>query len=231
MLTDLLAAELLAQTDDTSPLFATLDYCIDNAPELTAQLLYSALIDSDKQGFANSSALWRIWDRATEKVFPQTSLRTTSQRLYSEYGDVLRALLLCSVPWGKGFYDLSLLKSRPRFIADCLIAVGDSRAGLQYLLQIAAGVGRVSALPSALLQFRDALKKAPADMLDDSNCLWNAETICRVAVHDHREALIRDVRLRKATLDILDRLVGAGSSLGFQLRDYLAATPNSPAGS
>jgi len=228
-LADLLAEELLAQPNDTSPLFAALDYCIDNAPELSARLLESALADSAKQEFANSSALWRIWDRATAKVFPQDSLRTKSRRLYSNLGDVLATLLLCSIPWTKGLYDLSLFRSRPRFVADCLVAVGDSRAGLSHLLQIAAGVGRVSALPSALPQLRDALNRAPADMLDDGNCLWHAETICRVAVHEHREALIRDARLRRATLDILDRLVDAGSSLGFQLRDYLATTPTSTA--
>ncbi len=136
-----------------------------------AEVLESALIDSAKQEFADSSALWRIWDRATAKVFPQTSLRTKGRGLYSKYDKVLRTLLLCSVPWGKDFNDLGLLKSRPRFIADCLIAVGDSRTGLRYLLQITAGVGRVSALPSALLQLRDALNQAPADMLDDGNCL------------------------------------------------------------
>lgn len=230
-LANLLAAELLAQTNGATPLFAALDYCLDNAPELTSQVLEVVLLESDRQGFKNSDAFWRVWDLAIAKVFPQQSLRTRSRQTYSNYRDVLRVLLLSSVPWNKDLYDLSLLKSRPRFIADCLVSVGDSRTGLQYLLQLAAGIGRVSALPSALPQLRDALSMAPGDMLDDGNCLWDAETICRVAVHEHREALIRDARLRKAALHILDRLVDAGSSLSFQLRDYLAATPTSPAGS
>lgn len=88
-----------------------------------------------------------------------------------------------------------------------------------------AGVGRKSAIPSALPQLRDALDRAPADLLDDRNSLWHAEAICRIAVHDHREILIGDINLRRATLEILDRLVDAGSSLGFQLRDYLATSP------
>jgi hypothetical protein len=224
-LADLLAEELMSQPDESSALFKTFECCLKHAPKLSARLLETALVSSAKQRFANAPALWRIWDRATAKMFPESSLRTKSRRVSSIYSEVLSTLLLCSVPWEKGFHDLELLKSRPRFIVDCLAAVGDSRAAMEHLLQLMAGVGRVSSVPSALPQLRDALLKAPADLLDDFNSLWHAETICRVAVHDQREALIRDIRLRKATLDILDRLVDAGSSLGFQLRDYLAATP------
>jgi hypothetical protein len=222
---DLLATELMAQPNDNSPLFGTLDHCLENAPELSERILESALGECMKQEFANSAAFWRVWDRATAKVFGDDSLRTKSRRSYSRFDKVLKTLLLCSMPWPKTWHDLELFKSRPHFIASCLTAVGDSRAGLENLLQLMAGVGRVSAVPSALPHLRDALGRAPADLFDDGNSLWYTETICRITVHEHREALIRDVNLRRATLGILDRLVDAGSSLGFQLRDYLATSP------
>ena len=222
---DLLAAELMAQPNDSSPLFGTLDRCLENAPELSARVLESALSECMKLEFANATALWRVWDRAAAKVFNDDSLRTKSRRSYSRFDDVLTKLLLCSMPWPKTWHDLELFRSRPHFIANCLTAIGDSRAGLENLLRLMAGVGRVSAVPSALPQLRDALGRAPADLFDDGNSLWHAETLCRIAVHEHRETLIRDVNLRRATLDILDRLVDAGSSLGFQLRDYLATSP------
>ncbi|WP_197378064.1 hypothetical protein [Ralstonia pseudosolanacearum] len=222
---DLIATELMAQSNDGSPLFETLDHCLGNSPELSERILGSALDECMKQEFANSAAFWRIWDRATAKVFGDDSLRTKSRRSYSRFNKVLKTLLLCSIPWPKTWHDIELFRSRPNFIANCLTAVGDSRAGLEDLLRLMAGIGRVSAVPSALPQLRNALGRAPADLFDDGNSLWHAETICRVAVHEHREALIRDINLRRATLDILDRLVDAGSSLGFQLRDYLATSP------
>jgi len=129
------------------------------------------------------------------------------------------------MPWPRTWNDLPLLQARPNYIAKCLVTAGDSLPALENLLRLMAGVGRVRSVPTALPQLRDALGRAPANIFDDGNSLWYAETICRVAVHDHREMLIRDVTLRRATLDILDRLVDAGSSLAFQLRDYLAASP------
>lgn len=223
---DLLAVELMAQPDDSSPLFSALDYCLEHAPELSERVLQSVLSECMKDEFESSAAFWRIWDRATVKVFGSDSLRVTSRRSYSRFEKVLRTLLLCSMPWPRSWHDIALLQSRPHFITSCLTRVGDSRAGLEHLLQLMAGVGRASALPSTIPHLRDAFERAPADVLDDGNSLWHAETICRVAIHEHREALIRDVTLRRATLAILDRMVEAGSSLGFQLRDYLATSPS-----
>lgn len=222
---DLLAAELMDQTTDQSRLFETLDYCLEFAPELSERVLESTLSACMTQEFATTEAFWRVWNRSTAKILPDESLRTSSRRSYSKYDKVLRTLLLCSIPWPKAWLDLPLFRSQQNFVANCLTAVGDSRPGLENLLMLMAGVGRITSVPSALPQLRDALAGAPGDLLDDGTSRWHAETICRVAVHEHREELLRDVNLRRATLDILDRLVDAGSSLGFQLRDYLATSP------
>lgn len=221
---DLLASELLVQCADKAPVFEALDYCIEHGPELSERVLESTLRGSMKQEYTNADAFWRVWDRAAAKLLPDESLRTRSRRVYSKNEKPLAVLLFQSILWVKAFHDLPLLRSRPRFVADCLSAAGDSWHALEHLLALMAGVGRATAVPSALLQLRDAIAKAPADLFNDGSSLWNAETVCQAAVHDHRQALHRDVTLRQATLDVLDRLVDAGSSLAFQLRDYLATS-------
>ncbi|CAN7534041.1 hypothetical protein LJR066_003619 [Acidovorax sp. LjRoot66] len=222
---ELLAAELLEQPTDQSPLFGLLDYCLEHAPDLSERVLESTLAACMRREFANSDAFWRVWDRAATKILPDESLRTRSRRSFSRSDKVLRTLLFCSLPWPNNWNDLPLLQARPNYIADCLAIAGDSRPALENLLKLMAGVGRSQSVPTALPKLRDALGRIPADIFDDGSSLWDAETICRVAVHEHRETLIRDVTLRRAALDILDRLVDAGSSLAFQLRDYLAASP------
>ncbi len=221
---DLLAAELLAQSTDEGPAFELLAYCLEHAPELSERVLESTLTASMKQEYANSEAFWRVWDRAAATVLPDSSLRTRSRHTYSRFDKVLRTLLFCSVPWLSTRYDLPLLQRRSSFIAHCLTIAGDSRPALENLLRLMAGIGRTQAVPSAMTQLRDAIHSAPTDLFDHGNCLWDAETICRLAVHEHRAALMRDSTLRAATLNVLDRLVDAGSSLSFQLRDYLASS-------
>jgi hypothetical protein len=222
---DLMATELLAPSPDRSPVFKEFDYLLENAPELSERVLESTLSACMKQEFANADAFWRVWDTAVAKILPDASLRTRTRRTYSRYDKPLATLLFCSVPWPKSWHDMPLLQSRQNFIANCLATAGDSRPALENLLMLMAGAGRTTAVPSALPELRDALRRAPDDLFDDGNSLWHAETICQVAVHRHRLMLLRDVNLRRATLDILDRLVDAGSSLGFQLRDYLATAP------
>ncbi len=221
---DLLASELLAQPSREGPAFELLAYCLKHAPELSERVLESTLTASMKQEYANAEAFWRVWDGAIAIVLADPSLRTRSRRSHSRFDKVLRTLLFCSVPWLNTRHDLPLLQRRPNFIAHCLRGAGDSRPALENLLSLMAGIGQTQAVPAAVPSLRDAIRSAPSDLFDDGNCLWNAETICRVAVHEHRPALMRDVTLRKATLDVLDRLVDAGSSLAFQLRDYLASS-------
>jgi hypothetical protein len=219
---DLLAMELLAQVTEQSPIFETFDYCIENAPELSERVLESILSECLNQEYANAVGFWRVWDRAVAKIIPALSLHKSSLRFYSNYDKPLAVLLFRSMPWPKNWHDFPLLRSRPNFVAQFLAGAGDSLPALENLLALMASVGRTNAIPSALPMLRDAMQRVSADLLNDGNNLWNAETVCQVAVHNHRQKLMQDINLRRATMDILDRLVDAGSSLSFQLRDYMA---------
>jgi hypothetical protein len=87
------------------------------------------------------------------------------------------------------------------------------------------GVDRKSAIPGAIPQLRDAVRAQLTEPFDTSNSQWYAETICRLTVHEHRDTFLKNRNFREATLDILNRLTEAGSSITFQPRDYLAMTP------
>jgi hypothetical protein len=222
---DLLASELLSQTSEQSPVFETFDVCLTQEPELTEHVLQATLIESLRLECTNADAFWRVWDRAAATILPDASLRTSSRRFHSRLEKALTVLLFRAVPWSPEQHDLVLLQRRPTFVSASLQVAGESRPVLELLLGLMAGPGRVTSVPSALPQLRNALRRAPVDLFHDSHSLWNAETVCQVAVHQHRLALGQDVALRHACLEILDRLVDAGSSLAFQLRDYLAASP------
>jgi hypothetical protein len=55
--------------------------------------------------------------------------------------------------------------------------------------------------------------------------LWKLEIVVRVAIHEHAPTIKRNSPLRAAVLRLLDKMVDAGSSVAFQLRDYFVAAP------
>lgn len=157
--------------------------------------------------------------------FPETSLRKRSRSYHSYHEELLRVLLFSSIPWRDGAHHLKAFDANPSFASKALTEVGDTYDGFYNCVRMAAGIARNVSVPRVLIAMRDAIARAPADLFNDFDCQWYVETICRVAVHDHRQTVLSDARLRQATLDVLDVLVDAGSSLAFQLRDYLATSP------
>jgi hypothetical protein len=215
----LFASELLRTDTGGAKALSRLKGLIPTAPEFCDEVLQDVLLAVDAREHKDARRFWAVWDEASSIVFAQRSLRGAHS---SRFERVLRQLLLVGVPWRQGVYHLAILDERPMYVAECLRQVGDTRAGLQGCLDLLTSVARQSSIPSALPALRDAVVKQGAEAFTPRNNQWNAELVCRLAVHQHREELMRNKALREAVLDILTALVDAGSSIGFQLRDYLA---------
>lgn len=166
---------LLASVDPG--IFESLDYCIEHGPKLSERVLESTLRRSINLEYTNADAFWRVWDRTAAKLLRDESLRTRSRRVYSKNEKPIAVLLFQSISWVNTFHDLPLLQGRPHFVADCLVAAGDSWHALEHLLALMAGVGRATAVPSAMGQLRDAIAKVPPDLFNDGSSLWDAETV------------------------------------------------------
>lgn len=190
------------------------------APEFCADVLGRVLSVLDQRQFHDSAQLWRLWDAAGRIVFSEPSLRVQYPSR-SKFDGPLQQLLFVGTEWRDGIHHIGLFDDRPSYVEDCLPYIGDSARGLAFSLKLMATIARQSAVPKAMSALRDAIAQHSADPFANSNNRWYAETICRVAVHGHREELLKSINLRTATLEILNRLIDSGSSIAFQLRDYL----------
>lgn len=221
---EFLAMDLLGDGPVFEDALKCVNELLEAAPGFSAEVLERTLIAADRMGYPNIERLWKTWDMAMNKVFIQPSLREDS-RHDSAFDPLLRVLLLTSVPWTTGLDNLKIFDQRPSFVSDCLSRVGDSRKGFQECVQLMATIGRRSSVPSGMIALQDALALQPSAPFADGNTRWFAEKVCRLAVHEHREDLLASLPLRQATLFVLDQLIESGSSIAFQLRDYLASTP------
>jgi hypothetical protein len=215
----LFASELLRTDDEGARALSRLKGLITTSPEFSAEVLQDVLLAVDGDQYKGARRLWAVWDGAASVAFAAPSLR--SGHAY-HLEKVVRQLLFVDVPWNEGLHHLALFEERPTYLTDCLLQVGDTHVGLAGCLEVMTTVARQSSIPSALPALRDAVVKHGASAFTPMNTQWNAELICRVAVHRHREQLMKSKPLREAVLDVLTVLVDAGSSIGFQLRDYLA---------
>lgn len=196
---------------------------LDATPEFAAEVLHHVdAIAEVPHNRPPGRRFWQVWDGASGEVLRRPELRSG---YHSSFEKPLRELLFVGDVgdrWKEGVYHLAVFDERPNFVAESLKEAGDTSVGLEACLTLMYGVGRQSSIPSALPALSDAIQSHGPEAFEIRNAEWNAETICRIAVHEHRASLLKSKPLRAATLSILDGLVEAGSSIGFLLRDYLA---------
>ena len=202
----------------------------EQAPEFAAMVLEDVLIEQYGAG-DSATNFWQLWDVATEICYRQSSSILHGRWSRSKHEKLLRTLLFQSalfqsVPWIPDAHDFAILRKRPNFIRDSIQAIGTSTLGFECTVNLLEGVGRGVGVPGALIELQQALDgHTQENPLENEVILWKLETVLRVAIHEHAAAIKKNNPLRVAVLTFLDKMVDAGSSVAFQLRDYFIAAP------
>jgi hypothetical protein len=195
------------------------------APEFAAMVLDDVLVEQDSAG-GSVTNFWQVWDVATRVCYPQLNIMSHGGGYHSNHEKLLRTLLFQSMPWKPNVYDLAILCKRPSFIKDSIRAVGANAIGFECAVKLLEGVGRGIGVPDALIELQKALDgHTRENPLEKRVILWELETVVRVAIYEHGPTIKRNSPLRTAVLILLDKMVDAGSSVAFQLRDYFVTAP------
>lgn len=202
----------------------------EQAPEFASMVLEDVLVAQYGAGDSVTN-FWQLWDVATEICYRQSSIVSYGHWSRSKHEKLLRTLLFQSalfqsVPWIPDAHDFAILHKRPNFIRDSIQAIGTSTLGFECTVNLLEGVGRGVGVPGALIELQQALDgRRQENPLENEVILWKLETVLRVAIHEHAAAIKKNNPLRVAVLKFLDKMVDAGSSVAFQLRDYFIAAP------
>lgn len=205
------------------------DWC-EQAPEFAAMVLEDVLVEQYGAGDAATN-FWQLWDVATKICYRQSSIVSHGRWSHSNHEKLLRTLLFQSalfqsVPWIPDAHDFAMLRKRPHFISDSIRAIGTSALGFECVVNLLEGVGRGVGVPGALIELQRALDgHTTENPLENEMILWKVETMMRVAIHEHATTIKGNGPLRAAVLTLLDKMVDAGSSVAFQLRDYFIVAP------
>lgn len=207
-----------------------LENLCEQIPDFAAMVLEDVLVEQYGAGDGTTN-FWTLWDIATEICYRQPSIFQDGRWYHSSHDKLLRILLFQSalfqsVPWIPDAHDFAILRKRPSFIRDSIRAIGTSALGFECVVNLLEGVGRGIGIPGALIELQQALDgQTQENPLENEVILWKIETVMRVAIHEHAAAIKKNNPLRAAVLTLLNKMVDAGSSVAFQLRDYFIAAP------
>lgn len=202
----------------------------EQIPDFAAMVLEDVLVEQYGAGDGTTN-FWTLWDIATGICYRQPSIFQDRRWYHSSYEKLLRILLFQSalfqsVPWIPDAHDFAILRRRPNFIRDSIRAIGTSALGFECVVNLLEGVGRGIGIPGALIELQQALDgHTQQNPLEIEVILWKIETVMRVAIHEHSAAIKKNNPLRAAVLTLLNKMVDAGSSVAFQLRDYFITAP------
>lgn len=161
---------------------------------------------------------WAIWSEFATRIRQSNLLDRIDDSRYSRGDELVSAIFLGS--WWKD--EVRHWRSLEGY-ADCVhglfLALPPSATVLDDYVRFLYHIGEQS-LPKAFVYVSNRLREGtPARMLSKSNTLFMLESLLRRYVYGRPMETKRDREVRECVLELLDRLVEAGSSAAYRMRD------------
>jgi len=201
-----------------SPIVALAAKC----PSKVADFLNGLTLHQDQQ--PPTMAFWPLWDKIANGF--STSFSTRNQDDSSDDDDdslgydskaLLRNLFL-NLSWGKETRDWPPLQGEAYRIRALFDQLPPNRAATHYYARFLTSVGAPT-LPHALVSISKKLAQSTPQKFFSVGAIWNLEVILTRLIYGGSRHLRGEVELRLHTLQLLDALVVAGSSVAYKLRD------------
>lgn len=218
----LFAEFMHSQEIEASPeLLEALKTAVERGPEIAADVLQNLLFIEDKS--PSGERFWTVWKRCAEVAFQAEVIRGSSRRRgYDECHKLIRTLLFAQTQWKKGLKVWAPLQQHQDFIELAFARVGDTPTGFEALTRLLRTAGQFL-LPQALKNLDDAHARFSSEAKLEEGARYELELLLRDCVLSMGTEIRSREVLRNAALRLLDYLVNEGSSLAFQLREFLVA--------
>ncbi len=197
---------------------------VERHPKEAGQILDGLIYANDSN--PNTPQFWSLWSLFAERVRVATWL----PGIDGEYGqgkEMLSALFL-GIHWKDGVRHWHGLEGHAHVVHDLFGVLAQSPTVLEKYLGLLYHVGEQS-LPEAFIRVAARLKSSePQYLLSKANSIYLLEILLQRYVYARPLELKKRKDLREAVLFLLDRLVEAGSSAAFRMRDDFVTPVSTP---
>ncbi|SDG74625.1 MoxR-like ATPase [Paraburkholderia phenazinium] len=193
-------------------------------PDVCSEWFRELISAEDRQ--SNAEQFWRIWNEVARLCLLQPEISSPKTRHYrGNYDDLIKTLLFHKTYWRENAKSWPAFVNHTDFFADLPIEFLLTPPGFEAFCALLAGIGREALLPRGLIILAKAWEQASPrfNPLASNDVALYMEIVLREVVVSSTTQVRADALLKSAILRLLDELVNAGSSIAFQLRDYLAA--------
>lgn len=220
---------LSSETEDAVLLYTPITEAIEAHPEEVNTFLQALIHEEDK--LDGETPFWNIWQAFADQLVNAKWIGDLDLRYYdASKGASLLTSLLFGISWKEDVRYWRRLKDQEYRVEAVVQNIPATVSAFKSYCRFLYHIGKES-LPDSFTIVAERLDTGETpEVLTDTNTVFYLEALLRRYVYGQPLQLKAKPQVRQAVLYILDRLVAAGSSAAYQMRDDFV-TPISPAAS